>query len=105
MHPRFHRGGSYTLWRGKELVHTREFGSGYEHEVIHVVQYLAQGMSESPVMPLADTLTVQRLSGGDQTRSIVPGSQIRPERRAQPQGGGVPSQSAPQGDGVRQPCG
>ena len=42
-------------------MHTREFGSGYEHEVIHVGECLAQGLTESPVMPLADTLTVQRL--------------------------------------------
>ena len=61
VHPRFHRGGSYTLWRAKELVHTREFGSGYAHEVIHVGECLAQGLTESPIMPLADTLTVQRL--------------------------------------------
>ena len=61
MHPRFHRGPSFTLWRGKELVETREFASGYEHQVIHVGDCLAQGLTESPIMPLADTLAVQQL--------------------------------------------
>ena len=36
VHPRFHRGPSFTLWRGKELVETREFASGYEHDVEEV---------------------------------------------------------------------
>lgn len=61
VHPRFHRGPSFTLWRGKELVETREFASGYEHQVIHVGDCLAQGLTESPIMPLTDTLAVQQL--------------------------------------------
>ena len=61
VHPRFHRAPSITVWRGKEQVGTEDFGVGYEHEVIHVGECLAQGRTESPIMPLADTLVVQRL--------------------------------------------
>lgn len=61
VHPRFHRTPSITIWRGKEQVGTEDFGFGYEHEVIHVGECLAQGRTESPIMPLADTLVVQRL--------------------------------------------
>ena len=60
VHPRFHRSASLTVWRGKEP-QTLDFDSGYHHEVIHVGQCLADGLTESPVMPLADTLAVQRL--------------------------------------------
>lgn len=35
-------------------------GRGYSHEIEHVVQCLHQGLDESPVMPLADTLEIQR---------------------------------------------
>lgn len=63
VHPRFHRAPSITLWhgaQGKESV-TEEFSFGFEHEVIHVGECLAAGLTESPIMPLADTLAVQRL--------------------------------------------
>lgn len=61
VHPRFHRAPAISLWRGKELVATERFSSGYEHEVVHVGECLAQGLGESPVMPLDDTVAVQRL--------------------------------------------
>lgn len=61
IHPRFHRAPSLTLWRGKEEVATEDFAFGFEHEVIHVGECLAAGRTESPVMPLDDTLAVQRL--------------------------------------------
>jgi predicted dehydrogenase len=61
LHPRFHRAPSLTLWRGKEEVATEDFAFGFEHEVIHVGECLAAGRTESPVMPLDDTLAVQRL--------------------------------------------
>ncbi len=63
VHPRFHRAPSLTLWCGrqaKEAV-SEEFGFGFEHEVIHVGECLAAGLTESPIMPLDDTLAVQRL--------------------------------------------
>ena len=60
IHPRFHRAPAVTLWRGKES-ETMRFEPGYEHEVTHVGECLARGLTESPVMPLDDTLEVQRL--------------------------------------------
>ena len=38
-----------------------KLGAGYAHEFIHVNQCLADGLTESPVMPLSDTLAVQKL--------------------------------------------
>lgn len=61
LHPRFHRAASITLWRGKAEPVTREFDSGFEHEFVHVGECLRQGLTESPVMPLADTMAVQEL--------------------------------------------
>ncbi len=60
VHPRFHRAPSITVWRGKQP-ETHDFTPGYQHEVIHVGECLAAGLTESPIMPLADTLAVQRL--------------------------------------------
>ena len=60
VHPRFHRSPSLTVWRGKtpeELT----FTGGYQFEVIHAGECLAAGLTESPIMPLDDTLAVQRL--------------------------------------------
>lgn len=60
VHPRFHRATSFTVWRGGEA-ETMTFPSGYEHEVRHVGTCLSEGLLESPVMPLEDTLAVQRV--------------------------------------------
>ncbi|MFZ1411586.1 MAG: Gfo/Idh/MocA family oxidoreductase [Micropruina sp.] len=60
VHPRFHRAPSLTIWRGKEPEELT-FDSGYHYEIAHVGDCLAQGLIESPIMPLADTLAVQRL--------------------------------------------
>lgn len=60
VHPRFHRSPSITLWRGKEP-ETMEFASGYQFEVVHVGECLDRGLTQSPIMPLDDTLAVQRL--------------------------------------------
>ncbi len=60
VHPRFHRAPAITLWRGKSPEEFT-FDSGYQFEVIHVGECLADGLTESPVMPLEDTLAVQRL--------------------------------------------
>ena len=38
-----------------------EFASGYQFEVIHVGECLEKGLTQSPIMPLDDTLAVQRL--------------------------------------------
>ncbi|MFN8046801.1 MAG: Gfo/Idh/MocA family oxidoreductase [Dermatophilaceae bacterium] len=61
VHPRFHRAPALTVWRGRERIADEEFAFGFEHEVDHVGECLAAGLSESPVMPLTDTLAVQRL--------------------------------------------
>lgn len=58
VHPRFHRSASVTIWREK-TPETREFDSGYRFEIEHVGDCLAQALTESPIMPLDDTIAVQ----------------------------------------------
>jgi len=62
--PRFHRAET-LVWhpRGGEPreLHFPKRGAGYGHEVEHVNECLASGLRESPVMPLDDTIAVQRL--------------------------------------------
>lgn len=60
IHPRFHRGHAITVWRGK-TAEPLEFDWGYHYEIRHVCECLAQGLTESPVMPLDDTLAVQMI--------------------------------------------
>ena len=36
-------------------------GAGYSHELVEVSECLREGRTESSVMPLADTLAVQRI--------------------------------------------
>jgi len=68
VHPRFHRSPAITIWRGgapEELT----FESGYHFEVIHANECLRAGLTESPVMPLDDTLTVQEIL--DRARDLI----------------------------------
>jgi predicted dehydrogenase len=62
--PRFHRGEQLSVHllgeEPQELVFAKT-GTGYSHELAHVNECLAQGLTESPVMPLADTLAVQEV--------------------------------------------
>jgi hypothetical protein len=58
IHPRFHRSASVTIWREK-TPETLEFESGYRYEIEHVGDCLAEGLTESPIMPLDDTIAVQ----------------------------------------------
>lgn len=60
VHPRFHRAPAITVWRGKEP-ETEEFAYSYAHEFEHVAECLERGLTESPIMPLADTLVVQEV--------------------------------------------
>ncbi|MFT4225688.1 Gfo/Idh/MocA family protein [Micropruina sp.] len=60
VHPRFHRAASVTIWREK-TPETLEFDSGYRYEIEHVGECLAAGLTESPIMPLDDTIAVQRI--------------------------------------------
>lgn len=60
VHPRFHRSAAITVWRGRQQEYL-EFESGYRFEIEHFGECLEQGLAESPVMPLADTVAVQRI--------------------------------------------
>jgi predicted dehydrogenase len=64
--PRFHHPKTIVLHRGgaePETITRTPIGAGYAHELIEVNECLRAGRSESTVMPLADTLAVQRLLG------------------------------------------
>ncbi len=62
--PRFHHPTDVVLHvPGAEPVpvNAKPQGGGYAHELIEVTACLRAGLTESPVMPLADTLAVQRV--------------------------------------------
>ncbi len=59
--PRFHHSARVVLERpGHDplVAEPPMSGRGYTHQMAHVAQCLAEGLLESPVMPLADTLAV-----------------------------------------------
>ena len=61
LEPRFHHPSRVVLERsGHEplVAEPPTTGRGYAHQMVHVAQCLAEGLGESPVMPLADTLAV-----------------------------------------------
>ncbi len=62
--PRFHRAET-LVWHPRggepERLHFPKRGAGYGHEIEHVGQCLQAGLTESPVMPLEDSLAVQRM--------------------------------------------
>jgi hypothetical protein len=62
--PRFHHPQTIVLHRAGgavEEITVPPLGAGYAHELIEVTECLRAGRSESAVMPLADTLAVQRV--------------------------------------------
>jgi predicted dehydrogenase len=64
--PRFHHPQTIVLHRvgaEPETITRPQTGAGYAHELIEVTECLRAGRSESAVMPLADTLTVQDVLG------------------------------------------
>jgi predicted dehydrogenase len=65
--PRFHHPNSITLNRTgadpEELVRPRT-GGGYAHELIEVTEGVRAGRTESRIMPLRDTIAVQRVLNG-----------------------------------------
>ena len=64
IHPRFHHPRSFTLGRvgaEPETFDLPPLGVGYSHEIIEVNDCLRAGRTESEVMPLSDTLAVQRI--------------------------------------------
>ena len=62
--PRFHHPSRIVLHRAgqepEEIVRP-PLGAGYSHELIEVTECLREGRTESSVMPLDDTLAVQRI--------------------------------------------
>jgi predicted dehydrogenase len=60
--PRFHHPQTIVLHRSgaePETITCPQLGGGYAHELIEVTECLRAGLTESAVMPLADTLAVQ----------------------------------------------
>ncbi len=61
--PRFHRGEELVVQLNgaeRQELHFPKTGAGYHYEIAHVDQCLNAGLTESPVMPLADTMSVQQ---------------------------------------------
>jgi predicted dehydrogenase len=62
--PRFHHPETFVLHRAgvePETITRPPLGAGYAHELIEVTEGVREGRRESTVMPLADTLAVQRV--------------------------------------------
>ncbi len=62
--PRFHHPQTTVLHRAgaePETITRPQLGGGYAHELVEVTQCLQAGLTESAVMPLADTLAVQHV--------------------------------------------
>lgn len=62
--PRFHHPSAFVLHRsGRDPEHFERppLGEGYPHQFIEVGDRIRAGETESPIMPLADTLAVQRV--------------------------------------------
>jgi predicted dehydrogenase len=62
--PEFHHPRGLVVRRAgqqPEELHLPPLGSGYSHEAQHVHECLVAGLTESPVVPLVDTLAVQRV--------------------------------------------
>ena len=62
--PRFHHPKSLVMHRAghdPEYFDRPPLGVGYAHELIEVTEALRAGRTESDVMPLSDTLAVQRI--------------------------------------------
>jgi predicted dehydrogenase len=64
INPRFHHPKSFVLGRtgrDPETIELPPHGVGYSHELDEVTRCLQEGRTESAVMPLRDTLAVQRV--------------------------------------------
>jgi predicted dehydrogenase len=62
--PRFHHPHRIVLQRKgqePETINRPPLGTGYSHELIEVTECVRAGRTESKIMPLADTLAVQRI--------------------------------------------
>ena len=88
LEPRFHHPTRLVVRRngqpGEETIDVPRLGRGYSHQIAHVGECLAAGLTESPVMPLQDTLDVQwameealgQLGGVMPTEGTVPGLSV-----------------------------
>jgi hypothetical protein len=62
--PRFHHPHRIVLHRrgqDAEAISRLPLGAGYSHELIEVTECVHAGRTESVIMPLSDTLAVQRI--------------------------------------------
>jgi predicted dehydrogenase len=62
--PRFHRAEDLTIHINgaeRQEMHLPKSGAGYSHQIAHVNECLKGGLTESPIMPLTDTLAVQQV--------------------------------------------
>ena len=62
--PRFHHPTTISVHRAgvlPRIIEARPTGGGYSHEFAEVTQRIAEGSTESPTMPLHDTLEVMRV--------------------------------------------
>jgi predicted dehydrogenase len=69
---RFYGAASFELWRGEhmvERVHAPYIGHGLAHEAAEVMRCLRAGLTESPLIPLAETVGVARTL--DQVRALI----------------------------------
>ena len=65
--PRFHHPHHIVLQRTggePEFIDRAPSGTGYSHELIEVTECLLDGRTESDIMPLDDTIAVQRILNG-----------------------------------------
>ena len=65
--PRFHHPHRIVLCRKDqepEIISRPPLGTGYSHELIEVTECIRAGRTESVIMPLSDTLAVQRILNG-----------------------------------------
>ena len=62
--PRFHHPSMITVHRNgvlPRIIEALPQGRGYSHEFAEVTQRIREGLTESPTMPLSDTLEVMRI--------------------------------------------
>ena len=67
MPPRFHHPKRIVLKRRgqePETINEPATGTGYAHELIEVTEAIRAGRTESMIMPLDDTVAVQRILNG-----------------------------------------
>jgi predicted dehydrogenase len=69
---RFYAATNFELWRGElmvERVHAPSIGHGLAHEVAEVMRCRDAGLTESPLMPLAESVGVLRTL--DEVRALI----------------------------------